>query len=100
MIPPLGWRPMEDAPRDGTVVMVRSREWNNPSAAFQVQPGQWLCDMKGEDWRWRLPYRQGTTIYADGWMTFEEFQQAQTEQQPAPTPDFCPQPAEVPEFDL
>lgn len=77
MIPEKGWKPMESAPRNGEILMVKSREWNHPGAALQVQPGQWLCNSKGQDWRWRLPDRQGTTVYADGWMTFSEFRAAQ-----------------------
>lgn len=89
---------MESAPRNGETVMCRSREWNNPNAALQVQPGQWLCDMKGQDWRWRLPDRQGTTIYADGWMTFAEFRAAQKAEGFDENAPFVTAPTKKPEF--
>lgn len=98
MIPKNGWKDMDCAPKNGSVIIVRSREWNNPNAKLQVQPGQWLCAMDGTDWRWRLPDRQGTTIHADAWMTFEEFQEAQAEEEQPSFPlssDDTP-----PEFDL
>lgn len=97
MIPKNGWKDMDCAPKDGSVIMVRSREWNNPNAKYQVQPAQWLCEMDGKNWRWRLPHRQGTTVWADDWMTFEEFQDAQAiEEQPS----LALGAGDTPEFDL
>lgn len=77
MIPEHGWHDMPSAPKDGTIFLARSREWNNPNARLQVQPCQWLCDPTGAHWAWRSPGRQGTTVFADVWMTFMEFQKAQ-----------------------
>jgi len=89
---PTNGKPMESAPRDGTIILVVSREWNNPSAAFQVQAAQWLCDNRGKDWRWRKPGSMGTTVHADTWFTISEFQEAQKTFSPS-TPNFCPNPA-------
>lgn len=83
MIPKSGWRPVASAPTDGTIVMARSRQWNNPNAAYQVQPAQWLCDPEGKNWTWRKPGAQGTTVYMDDWMSFEDLQKQQdAEMQP------------------
>lgn len=97
MIPKNGWKDLDCAPRDGTAIMVKSREYNHPGADFQVNAAQWLCDPKGKDWRWRKPGCMGTIVFADEWMTFEQFQQAQAdEEQPSLTfPN-----ADTVEFDL
>lgn len=77
MIPDKGWKPMEDAPRDGTIILTRSREWNVPSGKLQVQAAQYLCNDKGHDWTWRRPGAMGTTVHSDAWMTISEFQAQQ-----------------------
>lgn len=73
MIPPKeAWKSMLDAPRDGTIIMARFKEYNAKEGAERVHPVQYLCDEKGGDWRWRWPWRVGTTAFADGWMTLAE----------------------------
>ena len=67
---------METAPK-GVSFMAQFREWGSPSGKVQVQPAMWLCDRDGQCWTWREPYRMGTTVHADAWMTFEEFEAAQ-----------------------
>jgi len=71
--------------------------YNKPDQGLQVQPGHWFCDDKGKNWGWKRPWAPGWTVYASGWMTFEDFKQAQArETEPnLPMPD-----AKTPEFDL
>jgi hypothetical protein len=43
----------------------------------------------------------GTTVHATiCWFTYAEFQQAQATMEPPKTPNYCPKPTELPEFDL
>lgn len=89
MIPTKGWKPMELAPTDGTPIMARyhSRDVINgkfDKSRYLIHPVQWLCDERGKNWQWSSPYRQGSAAFALEWMTFEEFQSAQAdEEQPA-----------------
>lgn len=76
MIPKTGWRDMESAPTDGTIIFLISRQYNSPNGPAQVQPGHWLCDGDGKNWGWKRPWAPGWTVYADGWMTVEEFYRA------------------------
>lgn len=97
MIPKNGWKPMEDAPKDGTVIMVVHHLYNQCSQPKQVQAAHWFCNEKGTDWGWKRPWCSGWVAYADAWMTFEEFKAAQAAEA---QPEFrLPDPA-VPEFDL
>ena len=73
-----GWKSMESAPKDGTIIMVRYREFGTRDGKIKVQASQWLCDEVGEVWTWRAPWRPGTATHADGWMTYTEFLAAQT----------------------
>ena len=69
-IPSAGWRDMDDAPRDGTIIVVRYHPWNDKRNAPQVQMAQW------SSWtgcgEWRPPFDLNSSVYADGWMTIEE----------------------------
>jgi len=91
MIPPISqWRDMKSAPRNGECILVVHREYNRKEGRLRIATAQWLCNELGEEWGWRLPFRTGTTQYADGWLTVAElmaFQQSETR-------------ANAPEFDL
>lgn len=76
MIPKTGWRDMESAPTDGTIIFVVSHLYNKKDNPRQVQSAQWLCEPDGKNWTWRRPWSAGWKVYADGWMTVEEFYKA------------------------
>lgn len=76
MIPQNGWKSMESAPRDGSVFMVKYREYGKKDGPEHIQACQYLCDENGGDWRWRKPWHTGTTVHADGWMTVAELVKA------------------------
>jgi hypothetical protein len=73
MIPKTGWRDMESAPKDGTIIFVVSHLYGKTEGPKQVQSAQWLCDPECKDWQWRRPWSAGFKVYADGWMHVEEF---------------------------
>lgn len=85
MIPKNGWKHMETAPTDGTVIMARYHPKDVMTGKFdmdvwKVHPVQWLCDENGKNWRWSLTGRMDALAYTDSWMTFEEFQQQQADE--------------------
>ena len=87
MIPLNGWKPMEDAPKNGETLMARYHPRDVVEGKFLdtwlVHAVQWLCDERGKNWQWSLPGRQGATAFALGWMTFAEFQEAQARESSA-----------------
>ena len=93
MIPKTGWRDMESAPKDGTIIFVVSHIYNKGENPRQVQCAQWLCDADCKNWDWRRPWSSGWKVYADGWMTVEEFYKAVQNVQPT---DATLPPAEEP----
>jgi hypothetical protein len=103
MIPSIDkWRPMSTAPRDGSIFMAVFKEYNAKDGQPRVQACQYFCDEKGQDWRWRKPWHTGTTCYADGWLSYEEFAALQpTLDNPEPVkPQAAPEPAPAQDFDL
>lgn len=88
MIPKNGWKSMDTAPQDGTPIMARYHPKDViagkfDTSTFLVHPVQWLCDERGMNWQWSTPYQQGRGAYALGWMTFEQFQAAQADEEAA-----------------
>ena len=77
MIPKTGWKPIIDAPRDGSIIIARYREFNAKDGKPAIQPVQWLCDYSGANWGWKKPWHMGTAAHADEWMTLDEFKAAQ-----------------------
>lgn len=69
-VPTEGWHDMATAPRDGSVFAVCYRAWNNPSNPLAIQTAQWIA---GE---LCAPYDLDRLVYADGWMTFDELNEA------------------------
>lgn len=56
MIPKNGWKDMETAPTDGTVIMARYHPKDVMAGKFDtntwmVHPVQWLCDERGKNWQ-------------------------------------------------
>ena len=94
MIPKNGWKDMDSAPQDGTILIARYIAWNKYGQPDQIHAVQWLCDDKGQNWTWRHPWTPGRTAYAHSWMTYEEFKAAQIEEEAQS------QRAASPEFDL
>jgi len=88
MIPKSGWRSMDEAPKDGTIIVVRYSQYNGKSGPDKVQFCHWLCDDNGEKWGWKRPWGTGHMTYADVWMPVTEFYTAQEIE------------ASEPEFDL
>lgn len=70
--PPKGveWKDMADAPRDGTVIVVRFDLWNNPRLGEGIQCAHWL---NGE---WRPPFDLNERVFAKDWATVEEVNRA------------------------
>lgn len=90
MIPKTGWRDMESAPKDGTIIFVVSHLYNKDGNPRQVQAAQWLCESGGTKWDWRRPWSGGWKVYADGWMHVEEFYAAVQGNQPVEIDDETP----------
>lgn len=102
MIPKNGWKDMDTAPTDGTVIMARYHPKDVMAGKFDtntwmVHPVQWLCDGRGKNWQWSLPGRMGAGAYALGWMTFAEFQRAQADEA---QPSLALPSGDAQEFDL
>lgn len=84
MIPKTGWRDMESAPRDGTILIAKYRHNNARDGKVAIHAVQWLPDESGANWTWRKPWHFGTMHYVDAWMTPEQFMQAQIEEETIP----------------
>ena len=82
MLPKTGWRDMESAPKDGTIIFAVSRLYNKANGPQQVQAAQWLCDTTGKQWEWCRPWSNGWKVYVDGWMHVDEFYEAMQNVQP------------------
>jgi hypothetical protein len=104
MIPALKhWHPMTTAPKDGTIFIALHRAYNAKEGTPQVQACQYFCNEFGMDWRWRSPWRTGTSAYADAWMTLEEFAEWQDRGEPSEPVEAkpaAPAPAPAQDFDL
>lgn len=77
MIPEKGWKPLKSAPKDGTIVIGKYRQYNDKNGKFVIQAVQWFCDEAGASWGWKKPWHTNTTAYVEEWMTYAEFQKAQ-----------------------
>lgn len=64
---------MEDAPRNGDIILVKFNEWNDRNKPEQCAYAQWGCDQFGNVWTWRAPYRMGTVQNANGWRPYQDF---------------------------
>jgi hypothetical protein len=87
MIPQTGWKAMKDAPRDGTIIIVKFREFNAKDGKIAVQAAQWFCDGQGENWGWKKPWHTGIIAHADVWMLPQDFQRL-GERAPAESVEF------------
>jgi hypothetical protein len=72
MIPVTGWRDMDSAPQDGTIIIVLHREFNKSQGKPRIQPAQWLCDHQGENPTWRMPWKMDAPVFADKWMPVKD----------------------------
>lgn len=72
MIPTKGWKSMDSAPRDGSIIMVKYFAYNSPSEALMIAAAQWLPSSKGGAWRWCHPWTPDRVQFADAWMALEE----------------------------
>lgn len=87
-------KPMSEAPRDGTMIIARFREWNKPDGAMTFQPVWWMPDSKGKNPRWKRYGTLDTTAFADVWVTPAEFaahgedDQPQARRAPEPEKDY------------
>ena len=63
----LPWRPMDDVPKDGSVIVVVGHEWGKPSNPTGVQIAQWFVSGL------IAPGREEYRPYANGWLTLAEF---------------------------
>ena len=68
----LPWRDMESAPRDGSIIAVCYHPWDDKSNPLKIQAAQWLTDGYGVEYKFRQPYQPDTSVYAEGWLTFDE----------------------------
>lgn len=77
-------KPMKSAPRDGTMIIGRFREWNKPDGAVSYQPVWWMPDSKGKNPRWKRYGTLDTTAFVDEWLTPAEFAECGEDDQPQP----------------
>ena len=84
-------RPMSEAPKDGTIVIARFRQWNasrNPmdgqATDFEWQPVWWMPDSKGRNPRWKRFGSLDSTAFADHFVTVAEFAAHGEDHQPQP----------------
>ena len=64
----LPWRPMDDVPKDGTMIAVVAHEWNVSDRPLLVQLALFFNDK-----RIIAPGRPSRIPVADGWLTLAEF---------------------------
>lgn len=72
----LPWRDMESAPRDGTIFPVCFHPWDVKTNPLQIQAAQWLVSAGGLNYDFRSPHQPDTTVYAKGWLTWDELNTA------------------------
>lgn len=93
------WNPMETAPQDGTIIIVRYHPKDALTGRFdqttwKVQPAQWLCDEHGKNWGWAAPHRVGSSVFALGWVPLAALAAAQK------LDELAREKQATPEFDL
>lgn len=66
-------KPIDQAPKDGSMVIARFREFNANGAPYMWQPVWWMPDSKGKNPRWRRFGLLDSTAFADHFVTVAEF---------------------------
>lgn len=67
------FKPMDSAPKDGSMIIARFKEWNQNNAPTLYQPVWWMPDSKGKNPRWKRYGALDSTAFADAWCTPAEF---------------------------
>lgn len=67
-IPKHGWKPMKEAPQDGTPIIALYDQWNSTSNPEAMQPIWWMVDSAGKSFGWNKFGFMDTTAHCKGWM--------------------------------
>lgn len=84
-------RPIDEAPRDGSMIIARFQDWNqsrNPldggKTDISWQPVWWMPDSKGKNPRWKRYGTLDTSAFASHFVTPAEFAAHGEDDQPQP----------------